>query len=110
MIAWKLFRDTRTGPAPLFINKRLRLQTGPWYEAECHPTKGFAVRPGWHVTAQPHAPHLSTKGRVWCMVEIEDYVSIERPASQGGTWYLAKKMRLLPGAFRIKNTDKGGRA
>jgi hypothetical protein len=96
MIAWKLFRLMKDGSiAPLFINKRLRLETGVWYEAECHPTKGFAVRTGWHVTAKPIAPHLSPVGRVWRKVEILDYVALERPESQGGTWYLANKMRVL---------------
>ena len=96
MIAWKLFRLLKDGSiAPLFINKRLRLEPGVWYEAECHPTKGFAVRTGWHVTAKPNAPHLSTKDRVWRKVEILDYTKLERPESQGGTWYLANKMRVL---------------
>jgi len=96
MIAWKLFRQMKDGSiAPLFINKRLRLDSNTWYEAECIPTKGFAVRKGWHVTAQPNAPHLSKKGRVWYQVEIEDYTTIVRPASQGGIWYLANKMKVL---------------
>jgi hypothetical protein len=97
MIAWKLFRQLKNGDiAPLFINKRLRLQSGVWYEAEAHRTKGFAFRPGWHVTAKPVAPHLSEKGRVWRMVEIEDFKVVERPPCQGGTWYLANRMLVLP--------------
>ena len=96
MIAYKLFRLLKDGQiAPLFINKRLRLQENVWYQAESHPTKGFALRPGWHVTSKPHAPHLSMKGRVWRKVEIEDFVEFIRPASQGGKWFLAKKMRVL---------------
>ena len=81
--------------APLFINKRLRLIPGVWYEAELHVTKGFAPRKGWHVTSACSAPHLSSKGRVWKVVEIEDYTELPRPASQGGMWYLANKMRVL---------------
>jgi hypothetical protein len=29
--------------------------------AESHPTKGFALRPFWHCTSTPSAPHLSEK-------------------------------------------------
>jgi len=29
----------------------------------CHPTKGFAVRPGWHVSPKPEAPHLTGDSR-----------------------------------------------
>ncbi len=97
MIAYKLFRQMRDGSiAPLFINKKLRLQENKWYEAECHPTKGFAVRPGWHVTAVPIAPHLKEVGRVWRKVEIADYSSFKRPTAQGGLWYLANRIRVLP--------------
>ncbi len=81
--------------APLFINKRLRLEPGKWYEAECIPTKGFAVRKGFHTTANPIAPHLGKKGRVWKQVEIEDYTILQRPETQGGTWYLANRMRII---------------
>lgn len=96
VLAWKLFRLTKTGLAPLFINKKLRLEPNTWYPAESHPTKGFAVRPGWHVCSKKSAPHLRTTGdRVWRQVEIEDYTVLERPASQGGTWYLANRMRVL---------------
>lgn len=96
MLAWKLFRVMKNGAlAPLFINKRLRLEPNIWYEAELHVTKGFSPRKGWHVTAKAVAPHLSTKGRKWVRVEIEDYQVITRPASQGGIWYLANKMRVI---------------
>lgn len=96
MIAWKLFRQMKDGKlAPLFINKKQRLEYNTWYNAEPHKTKGFAFRPGWHVTAQPVAPHLSEKGRVWKRVEISDYTILERPVSQGGTWYLANRIMVL---------------
>lgn len=96
MIAYKLFRLLKNGEiAPLFINKKLRLKTNKWYKAELHATKGFAVRKGFHVTAQPNAPHLSMVGRIWKKVEIEDYVEVIRPESQGGLWYLANRMRVL---------------
>ena len=96
MIAYKLFRLLKNGQiAPLFINKKLRLEYDKWYQAETIPTKGFAVRTGWHVVSKPIAPHLSTKNRVWKKVEIEDFTEFIRPASQGGKWYLANKMKVL---------------
>jgi hypothetical protein len=64
-------------------------------DAEAHRRKGFAYRPGWHCTLKPEAPHLSPKGRVWARVEIADYEEYDRPASQGGTWALAQRMKVL---------------
>ena len=95
MKAFKLFSQHRDGIGPLFINRRLRIPLGVWLPAEDHPTKGYAHRPGWHVTSGPHAPHLSPVGRVWYRVEVRDFVTLQRPASQGGTWYLAKQMRVI---------------
>jgi len=97
MLAWKLFRVLKDGSiTSLFINKSVKLSCDVWYLAEEHKTKGFAFRLGWHVTAKPEAPHLSTKNRVWKQVEIQDFETLSRPVSQGGTWYLAKKLRILP--------------
>jgi hypothetical protein len=97
MLAYKLFRQLKNGQiAPLFINKRLRLEADLWYSAELHPTPGFAVRMGFHVTAKPFAPHLSMKGRVWKQVEIQDYTELNRPLAQGGKWFLANRMRIIP--------------
>jgi hypothetical protein len=96
MIAYKLFRKLKDGSlAPLFINKRQRISKGIWLDSECHPTKGFAVRQGWHCTTKPEAPHLSSKDRVWCQVEVEEYEEFKRPASQGGLWLLAQRMKLI---------------
>ena len=64
-------------------------------EAECYPTKGFKVRPFWHCTSNPVAPHLSEKGRVWIKIEIEDFEEFQRPDNQGGLWYLAKRIKLI---------------
>lgn len=101
MKAYKLFRELKNGQiAPLFINKKLRIPFNKWMEAECHPTKGFTVRPFWHCTSQPIAPHLSMKGRVWCEIEMEDYIEFQRPNNQGGLWFLAKKIKV------IKKIDK----
>jgi len=96
MIVYKLFRKLKSGEiAPLFINKRFRLPFGQWLEAECHPTKGYAVRPGWHCCFEPYAPHLSEKGRVWVKCEAEGIKVYERPESQGGKWVLADRIKVL---------------
>lgn len=96
MIAHKLVRQMKDGTlSSLFIGKKNRLPIGQWLQAESLPTKGFALRPGWHCTREPIAPHLSTKDRVWVKVEIEDYTEFLRPENQGGLWFLAKRMRIL---------------
>ena len=64
-------------------------------EAELHERKGFAVRKGWHCTLEKNAPHLSEKNRIWVEVEVEDYELYDRPESQGGTWVLAQKMKIV---------------
>jgi len=38
---------------------------------------------------------INKKDRVWLKVEIQDYVEMNRPTSQGGKWYLANKIRIL---------------
>lgn len=96
MIAFKLFRVRKTGTiGSLFINRSAVIDVGVWVEAEDHRTKNYAHRPGWHVCAKPEAPHLSLAGRVWYEVEIDDYQAIHRPQRQGGTWYLAQRMRVI---------------
>lgn len=96
MIAYKLFRKRKDGTlGPLFINARQRVPVGEWLDAQDHPTKGFAHRPGWHCTLEPVAPHLSEKGRVWCKIAIEDPKYYDRPESQGGTWVLAKRIKVI---------------
>lgn len=101
VIAYKLVRVMKDGTlSSLFINKKSRLTVGVWLIAKSHPTKGFAVRGGWHCTLKPEAPHLSLDPknqvrRAWCEVEIEDYEFYNRPESQGGTWVLAQKMKIL---------------
>jgi len=96
MIAYKLFREMKNGTiSPLFINKKSRLPINTILTAEEHPTKGFAIRKGWHCTSQPIAPHISTKNRAWYLVDIQDFTEITRPLSQGGKWYIADKMTIL---------------
>ena len=98
MIAYKLFRKLKSGEiTSLFINKKDRLQIGIWLEAENHPTKNYKVRPFWHCTSQPHAPHLSLKDRVWLKIEMDEYDNFSRPAHQGNLWYLAKKIKIIDG-------------
>jgi len=93
--AYKLLTLRKDGSlGPLFINRRQRIPIGEWLEAEDHPTRNYAHRPGWHAAPRPCAPHLSSKGRVWMKVEIRDYVTLTRPERQGGTWWLAKRMKV----------------
>ena len=101
MQAFKLLKRRKDGSiGPLFINASQRIPLGKWLEAEDHPTKGFAHRPGWHCTLKPVAPHLkmNPKGslpRVWCRVEVEGAEKFNRPESQGGTWVLARRMKVV---------------
>jgi hypothetical protein len=96
MIAYKLIRKLKDGSlSPLFINKKNRIPLGVWLEAEEHPTKGFALRKGWHCTLKPIAPHLSKKNRIWVEVEVDNYEQYKRPESQGGTWVLAQRMKVI---------------
>jgi hypothetical protein len=94
--AYKLFRVLKSGEiTSLFINKTERLKRGVWLEAKCYPTDGYKVRPFWHCTKYPIAPHLTIKGRVWVMVEMENYTEFNRPVFQGGKWFLAKRIKIL---------------
>ena len=106
MTAYKLLRRRRDGSlGPLFINCRQRIPFGVALPAEAHRRKGYAFRPGWHCTLAPVAPHLSTKGRVWCRVEVDNYETYARPESQGGTWVLAQQMRLIEALERRPDGD-----
>lgn len=96
MIAYKLCRQLKNGEiTPLFINKQFKIPFNEWLNAESHPTKGFKLRPFWHCTSQPIAPHLSEKGRVWVKLEIDDYEEFKRPNNQGGLWFLASRVKFL---------------
>jgi len=96
MIGYKLFRVRRDRTlGSLFINRSQVIHPGVWYAAESHRTKGYAYRPGWHILARQDAPHLKKEGRVWAKVEFDGYETIVRPESQGGVWYLAKKMKIV---------------
>lgn len=96
MIAYKLFRIKKNGDiSSLFINKRESYKFNVWMEAKSYPTKGYSYRPYWHCTEKPSAPHLSMKNRVWVEIEMDEYVEFKRPESQGGRWFLAKKIKLI---------------
>jgi hypothetical protein len=96
MIAYKLFRKRKDGTyGSLFINRTQRLNSNTWYKSEGHLTPGYSYRQGWHCCLLPEAPHLSEKGRVWCVVQIDDYSALPRPESQGGTWFLADRMKII---------------
>lgn len=101
MKAYKLLRLLKTDGLlhPLFIDKSNPTPVGEWLIAECHPTKGFAVRQGWHCCFKPVAPHLKTllsngERRVWVECDVEDWASYNRPESQGGAWVLAQRMKI----------------
>ena len=114
MKAYKLVRVLKNGDmTPLFINKSLRFVVGETYKAECHPTKGFAIRQGLHMCTKPVAPHLSMnlksgEKRVWIECEIFDYEMYDRPESQGGNWILSQDMTILSVRDDIKTTTGEG--
>jgi hypothetical protein len=109
MIAYKLFRKRKDGTlGPLFINRKQVIIPNIWLPAKAYRTKRFAFRPGWHCCSKPEAPHLKMEGRVWCLVEIQNFVGLLRPKAQGGMWYLAQRLKLikeLPYAHRYSQSE-----
>jgi hypothetical protein len=96
MVAYKLFRIKKDGNiTSLFINKSKNLPIDEWVDAESYPTKGFKVRPFWHCTESPNAPHLSLNGRAWFIVNMEEYTEFIRPENQGNKWFLAKRIKII---------------
>ena len=87
----KLRKDGTIGS--LFIGASRKYQLGEWYEAEELPKKGFSPRKGWHGFLSKESHHLTEKGRTWALCEVEDFVIMERPSSQGGNWVLANKIQ-----------------
>lgn len=95
-VAYKLFRQRKDGTlGPLFIDRKRVIPLGPILQADDIPTKGYAHRPGWHLTEQPIAPHLSAKGRVWAEVEFWGGYYHDRPKHQGGRWIIADRIRVV---------------
>jgi hypothetical protein len=90
---YKLFEQDAAGNLyALFIDKKTIMPLGEWLKANNYPTKGFAVRPGYHIGAEvPSAPWLMSHDgtyksqrskqwkRIWAEVEYiadVDYTSI----------------------------------
>lgn len=95
-LGYKLFRVRKDGSiGSLFCSTRDRLPQDKWMWAQDCPARGLAPRPGWHVLPRPHAPHLTEEGRRWYRVEVDHYYTINRPATQGGEWLIARRMRIL---------------
>jgi hypothetical protein len=102
VIAFKLFRVRNDGTlGPLFIDTSTVVPVGQWLTGKCVPTKGFAVRQGWHAASAPVAPHLALrpKGkarRVWCKVELAGTIVRKAvPKAQGAQWLIAQRMRVI---------------
>ena len=101
MIAYKLVRKDKDGLLyPLFINKKEPFKFNEWLIAECYPTKGFAIRKGWHCCFERNAPHLKQElangeQRIWIEVDVDDWNIYDRPESQGGAWILAQKIKII---------------
>lgn len=101
MIAYKLVRLKKNNSiGSLFINRSADLPLNEWLEAKEITTKGFSSRRGWHCTFKMSAPHLKLnlsngEKRIWVQVEIKNYTEYKRPETQGGTWLLAEKMKIL---------------
>ena len=97
MIGYKLFTIRKDGTlGSLFINRKQRLELNKIYTSKSHPTKGFFVRPGWHICQKPNAPHLSMKNRQWYVVKFYGNIKkYQKPESQGGLWFTSKYMKIL---------------
>lgn len=95
IIAYKLSRVKDGKLYSLFINRKEEIFLNEWLKAECYPTKGFAIRRGWHCCFKPIAPHLKEKlangeDRVWIECKVKNYQIYLRPDRQGGKWILAE--------------------
>ncbi len=92
--AYKLMRERKDGTlGSLFINRSERYKVGGFMIAKSYPTKGFALRPFIHCTAEPEAPHLSAEGRRWVAVRIVGpYARMEY---RGKTWLLANQVQIM---------------
>lgn len=96
MRAYKLFKKRKDGSlGSLFVDASRKLPINEWMPAVNHKPKALKERKGWHALKEPIAPHLSKRGRVWCLVEVKDFKEIKRPESQGGQWVLANSLRII---------------
>lgn len=101
MKVYKLLRIKNGKLYPLFINRNQEIEVGKTYQAETHPTKGFAVRKGFHCLLQPNAPHLKTElkngeKRIWVECDVGDTYTqfIKRSPRQGGLWCIAQQITI----------------
>jgi hypothetical protein len=101
LIAYKLLRIRNDGSlGPLFVGRNQVFTIGEWMECKFDlPHPGLAHRPGFHCCSTKSAPHIKLRlkngeQRVWCKVTIEEYELHNRPESQGGLWYVSKRMRI----------------
>jgi hypothetical protein len=102
---WKLFRLRSDGSfGPLFLDTGDVLPYNEWVEAKDNTSlarrKGLKPRPGWHATLSPVAPHLKLElsngeRRIWVPVLLRGVTLYDRPESQGGTWVLAREIRIV---------------
>jgi hypothetical protein len=98
----KLFTLRKDGSlGPLFIGAKERIPVGEWVQFdEKLSRKGFATRPGIHAPTAD-APHIKPKvgeGRIEKKVLLRNWEILQRPQSQGGNWYIAGEMKVLPEA------------
>ena len=102
-VGFKLLRVRANGTlGSLFINTKQIIPVGEWLNAKPIPTKGFKFRPGWHACAKKSAPHLSKRGRVWCKVALQGVTKYVRPASQGGVWFTATRMKIVEVLWKFR--------
>jgi len=102
-LAYKLFRLRKDGTlGSLFVNREAVLPVGVWLDAsDSHPHPGLAHRPGWHCCGEMRAPHIKLRlkngeQRVWARVIMTPGARPDkRPASQGGLWWLATRIKIL---------------
>lgn len=97
IIGYKLF-DVRSDGSlqSLYVDRTRTLPEGRWLEAKDIKVQDRAYRPGWHACSEPKAPHLRKAGRVWKEVWLKGAKEHTRPDSQGGLWYTARKMLIVP--------------
>lgn len=82
---YKLFeQDSQGNLYALFIDKKTEMPFGEWLKAGVFPTKGFSVRPGYHIGEIPAAPWLcsfdgtykSQRSKYWKRVWAEvEYIA-----------------------------------
>ena len=99
--------------SPLFHEKNRRFEEGVWHRFEVnlkHPTKvnkkgearssaNLAYRPGFYggpKTPQIKMGKVGHQNRVKRDVAFRNWTTIKRPAKQGGEWYLAAEMMIIP--------------